>query len=138
MIEIQPARIIGSAPLFLVADVVKSAEYYRNVLGFNYPGFWNEPPNFCMPMRDNFIVMLLNMETAAAALPNGKIEADSSTWDVYFWIDDADKLFNEFKDKGAQIFYEPTIREFYNMKEFAVKDLDGYILAFGQHWPERS
>lgn len=130
----QPAKIIGSAPLFLVTDVVKAAEYYRDILGFNYQGLWNDPPNFCMPKRDNFIVMLLQIETASNALPNSKIESDSSTWDAYFWIDDADKLFNEFKANGVQIVYEPTVREYYDMKEFAVKDLDGYILAFGQHW----
>jgi predicted lactoylglutathione lyase len=138
MPENQPVKIIGSAPLSLVADVVKAAEYYRDVLGFNYKGFWNEPPNFCMPSRNNFIVMLLNIESDSAVLPNGKIELDSSTWDAYSWIDDADKLFSEFKNKGAQIVYGPTIREYYSMKEFAVEDIDGHILAFGQHWDKRN
>lgn len=44
MKEIQTAIIIGSAPTFLVADLVKSAEYYRDSLGFTYPMIWGEPP----------------------------------------------------------------------------------------------
>jgi hypothetical protein len=38
------------------------------------------------------------------------------------------------KAKGAMIEYAPCIQENYGMKEFAVRDPDGYILAFGQNW----
>jgi hypothetical protein len=44
-----PAKIIGSAPILLVADVVASAAYYRDQLGFTCDRFWGEPPCFCMP-----------------------------------------------------------------------------------------
>jgi predicted lactoylglutathione lyase len=136
MNEIQPARIIGSAPVFLVADIVKSAEYYRDVFGFSYSRLWGEPTDFCMPSRDNLIVMLSLTKSAATVQPNGNVKEALTRWDAYFWIDDADKLFNEFNAKGAKIVYEPTIKKYYNMKEFAVKDLNGYILAFGQHWSD--
>ena len=36
------------------------------------------------------------------------------------------------KGKGATIEYEPCIQQHYDMKEFAVRDLDGYVLAFSQ------
>ena len=138
MTENQTARLIGSAPVFLVADVVKAAEYYRDVLGFTYPRFWGEPPGFCMPKRDDFIVMLSLTKTAATVLPNSNIEEAATRWDAYFWIDDANKLFKEFKANGAQIVHKPIIKEYYSMKEFAVKDLDGYILAFGQPLPVKA
>ena len=36
------------APYFIVDDVVTTANYYRDKLGFHYDRFWNEPPAFCM------------------------------------------------------------------------------------------
>ena len=37
---------------FVVDDVVKSAEYYRDVLGFSFKRYWGEPPCFVMLERD--------------------------------------------------------------------------------------
>ena len=34
------ARVTGIAPYFLVADVVKAAEYYRDRLGFAIRGYF--------------------------------------------------------------------------------------------------
>lgn len=53
-------------------------------------------------------------------------------WDAYFWVNNADALFTSFKAAGAAIEYEPRIEAGYAMKEFALRDPDGYILAFGQ------
>jgi hypothetical protein len=87
-----------------------------------------------MPRRDRFIVMLSQARAGTAASPNGELTGCPETWDAYFWILDADALFLELKGKGATIVYEPCIRDLYDMKEFAVRDLDGYVLAFGQDW----
>ena len=121
--------IKDNAPFFYVKDIVKAAEFYREVLGFDFETLWGEPPTFCMPTRDGFTVMLQQKE-ADKIVPNGKYH----DWDAYFWVTDADKLFNEFKSKGVRVEYEPVIKELYNMKEFAIYDLDGYLLAFGQNW----
>jgi hypothetical protein len=37
------------APVFLVKDVVKSAEYYRDFLGFLFDRYWGDPPDFVLP-----------------------------------------------------------------------------------------
>ena len=41
-----------SAPYFIVDDVVGTANYYRDKLGFHYERFWNDPPSFCMVKRN--------------------------------------------------------------------------------------
>ncbi|WP_256386726.1 hypothetical protein [Flavobacterium psychrotrophum] len=38
------AKIIGSAPQLLVKNVVLTAEYYRDVLGFSVIGYALDPP----------------------------------------------------------------------------------------------
>jgi catechol 2,3-dioxygenase-like lactoylglutathione lyase family enzyme len=123
-------QLLGIAPFFLVRDVVKAAEYYRDTLGFSYPRFWGEPPCFCMPHRDGLIIMLSQTQDASIIRPNAKALRDES-WDAYVWVKDADALYAEVKPRGAIIAYELVFKEEYGNREFGVRDLDGYLLAFG-------
>lgn len=50
-------------PVFLVDDIVKSAEYYRDVLGFTFNRYWGEPPCFCMVARGAIEIFLSGPET---------------------------------------------------------------------------
>jgi catechol 2,3-dioxygenase-like lactoylglutathione lyase family enzyme len=123
-------QFFGIAPYFLVRDVVKAAEYYRDALGFNYSQFWGEPPCFCMPRRDGITIMLSQTQDASIIRPNAKARHDES-WDAYVWVKDADALYAEVKPRGAIIAYEPVLQDEYGNREFAVRDLDGYLIAFG-------
>jgi len=128
-------QLLGIAPCFLVRDVVKAAEYYRDALGFSYPRFWGVPPVFCMLQRDGLIIMLDQAKDASVIRPNGKAYGDgthkSDPWDAYVWVKDADALYAEVKARGALIAYEPMLKEGYGNREFGVRDLDGYLIAFG-------
>ena len=121
--------IIASAPILLVADVQKSASYYRDQLGFTYDRFWGDPPCFCMPRRDGHIVMLSQVDDPKHIVPHYKVVPNM--WNVYFWVDDVEAVYAELKGRGATIDYELGVKE-YGVKEFGVQDLDGYDIAFGQ------
>ena len=54
--------------------------------------------------------------------------------DAYLWVDDVDALYAEFLRSQADIVMPPTVR-IYAMKEIEVRDLDGYVLCFGQDLP---
>ncbi len=122
-------KIIGSAPVLLVADVTASANYYRDKLGFRYERFWGEPPCFCMPVRDGHVVMLSQVEDARHIVPHYKVV--EKMWNVYFWVDDVEAVYRDVKQRGATIDYDICTQP-YGVKEFGVQDLDGYDLAFGQ------
>lgn len=123
-------QLLGIAPYFLVCNVVKAAEYYRDALCFSYPQFWGVPPVFCMPRRDGLTIMLSQTHDTSIIRPNSKARGDES-WDAYVWVKDADALYAEFKPRGPIIAYEPMLKEEYGNREFGVRDLDGYLLAFG-------
>lgn len=118
-------KLLGSAPLFFVSDIHQSVAYYSNVLGFTNTGLWGDPPFFSMPRRDNMIVMLQETESK-------QVNNNEKSWDAYFWIEDADALFKEFSEKDVIVAYPPEHKEAYGCYEFAIKDPDGYTLAFGQ------
>jgi hypothetical protein len=45
-----------------VDDVVATANYYRDRLGFRYERFWGDPPAFCTVTRAGVVIMLNQFE----------------------------------------------------------------------------
>lgn len=123
-------KIIGSAPILLVKNVIGSANYYRDKLGFTYTRFWGEPPCFCILWRDNFHIMLSQAEDRKFIVPHYK--AVEKMWNIYFWVDDVETFYKEMKERGAKIDYDLCDQP-YGCREFGIQDLDGYDIAFGQN-----
>jgi catechol 2,3-dioxygenase-like lactoylglutathione lyase family enzyme len=123
----QTARIIGIAPQFIVPDVVKTAEYYRDVLGFQLNGYFLDPPVFAMVQRDGIEIHFGKSDTCDYKT---NIEYRKITSDAYIRVDDAVKMYEELKARGANIIEGPVLRV-YGMREVVVKDCNGYLLVFG-------
>lgn len=119
------------APYFLVDDVVATATYYRDMLGFGYDRWWGEPPAFCMVHRNGVVIMLSQLEAPGVLRPNRLAESGSDAWDAYIWIDDADALHAEYRSKGVTIARE-ICDQAYGCRDFDVEDCNGYRLCFGQ------
>lgn len=124
------------APYFLVDDVVATANYYRDKLGFQYERFWGEPvPCFCMVHRRGIIIMLSQLQVEAGQQrgpirPNRLADPEGSCWDAYVWIDDADALLAEFMAKGVKIARD-ICEQPYGNRDFDIEDINGYRLCFG-------
>ena len=130
MSSANPPNLIGSAPYFVVSDLAASLDYYCDVLGFTRPRLWGEPPNFAMPDRDGFIIMLKRVKNKEFIQPN---RTRGGYRDAYIWVRDAEALYNEVAAKGAEFAYGLTHQHEYDNIEFAVYDPDGYFIAFGQN-----
>jgi predicted enzyme related to lactoylglutathione lyase len=120
----------GVAPLFLVDDVVSTANFYRDKLGFAYDRFWGEPPCFCMVRRSG-MTMMLNQIEKAVVRPNRVTDPHGEVWDAYVWVDDADALYAEFQSKGVKIT-RPICDQPYGCRDFDIEDCNGYRVCFGQ------
>jgi uncharacterized glyoxalase superfamily protein PhnB len=121
------------APYFLVDNVVDSANYYRDLLGFQYERFWGEPPAFCMVMRNGIVIMLSQLQTAGRLRPNRMaVPGEGDHWDAYVWVEDADALYTEFQAKGVTIA-RPICDQDYGCRDFDVEDCNGYRLCFGHN-----
>lgn len=119
------------APYFIVDDVVTSANYYRDQLGFQYDRLWNDPPAFAMVKRNGVVIMLSQLETGGVMRPNRLVDPEGGAWDAYVWIDDADALFAEYKSKGVRVARE-VCNQIYGCRDFEIEDCNGYRLCFGQ------
>ena len=123
------------APYFVVDDVVSTANYYRDQLGFDYERFWGEPPCFCMVRRSGIVIMLKQLEVIGVMRPNRTVDPERGAWDAYIWIDNADALYAEFKSKGV-IIARDICDQPYGCRDFDVDDCNGYRLCFGQNLEE--
>ena len=128
----QPGRLRHVAPLFVVRDVVASTEYYVRALGFTQPPYWGDPPAFAMPSRDGVVFMLKRAEHGEPIRSNNPAaHVRHGPWDAYVWVDDARALHAEVAAAGAEVAYGPQLQDEYGNWEFAVRDRDGYLIAFG-------
>ncbi|MFT5144748.1 MAG: putative glyoxalase superfamily protein PhnB [Rhodothermales bacterium] len=121
-------KLTGSAPVLLVSNVEKSANYWRDAMGFRYEKLWGHPAHFCILDRGPFSLMLAQADPKDIK-PHWKIV--SNMWNAYFWVDDATALYHEFKAAGAIIDYHLAKKD-YGCLEFGVQDLDGHDIAFGE------
>jgi predicted enzyme related to lactoylglutathione lyase len=118
------------APYFIVDDVVATANYYRDKLGFRYERFWGSPPRFCMVHRRGVVIMLSQLARTGVMRPNRSTDAEGEAWDAYIWTDDADALEAEFKSKYVKITRD-ICNQPYGCRDFDVEDCNGYRLCFG-------
>lgn len=125
------ATLLKDAPVLMVKDVVASAVYWRDKVGFGFNEMWGDPPDFTMVHRDRLTVFLAKPDRPGTPItPNWKVK--DKMWNIYFWVDDARALYEELQERGATIDY--TLHEKpYGSLEFGIQDLDGHDIAFGQN-----
>jgi catechol 2,3-dioxygenase-like lactoylglutathione lyase family enzyme len=126
---------LEAAPFLLVDDVVKSGEYWRDVLGFNLGRYFGNPPGFTILQRNTARVMLRQAPAAArpAALTNTSKMHEAL--DLYIWVSDVTALAEELAGRGADIADPPELED--GRREMLVRDLNGYLICFGEvaGWP---
>lgn len=127
-------RFRSAVPQFAVPDVVRTAEYYRDVLGFTIAGYWDgaqasmatdPPPVFGIVFRDDVRVHFGRAEAPI-------LEADPGPgYHAYFHVTGVDALAEELRSRGADILDGPEDMS-YGQREVVVRDCNGLILAFGE------
>ena len=126
---------IAAVPQFTVPDLVRTAEYYRDVLGFQIAGYWDgasvslepdTPPVFAIVWRDEVQVFF-----SRADQPDVRIHPAEGAPDVYLRVTGIDALAEELRAHGADIVDGPEDRV-YGQREVVMKDCNGLILCFGE------
>lgn len=127
-------NFVAAVPQFAALDLVRTAEYYRDVLGFQIAGYWDgnsvslapeTPPVFAIVWRDQVQVFFnradqSEMCTRPADAPN-----------AYLRVIGIDALAEELRTRGAEIIDGPEDRT-YGQRELVVKDCNELILCFGE------
>lgn len=114
------------APQFFTTDMNSTLRYYKEKLGFECLGTWQDPPTYAIAARDHHN---LHFRFADLDRPNPDKDADELL-DAYVFVDDADALFEEYSLRRIE-FMRGLGNTPWNSREFVIKDCDGRLLAFG-------
>lgn len=133
MVKETPMAMTNLIPMLCVSDVRKSLDFYRDTLGFELESpeskFEHDGVLCWCSIRSGQTQLML---TSGHALDNDneqkRIGRGSAMF--YFYPDDLMALFEALKTKGYEV--SETRVTFYRMKEFELRDPDGYTLWFGQ------
>ncbi len=116
-------KLVKVQPILPVADVISTVEYYRSVLGFREVRTWGDPPDRGFAARDRAKIRF----AAATYISPG---SGSALW-AYVSITDVDMLFAEYQSKGIEIVRRLQTEE-WGIREFAIRDINGHTICFGQ------
>ncbi|HTA38303.1 MAG TPA: VOC family protein [Candidatus Acidoferrales bacterium] len=108
-------------PLLRVADLDATIAFYHDVLGFT-----------CLNRMDGWALMANGGVELMIALPNAHEPFDGAalTGSLYFLDDDVDATYESIKDRVDIVYPIETFD--YGMREFAIRDNNGYCLQFGR------
>ena len=117
------------ATVLLVGDVGRALDYYTEKLGFDGHKWDLNPRHYAYVSRGDTYVHLACF-SGVAPRPNSEV-VPPDMFDLYIYVDDVEALHAELLERGADILHTPVDTE-YGMRDFRVRDADGYVLAFGK------
>jgi glyoxylase I family protein len=129
----QTQKIEALTPLLNVRDVEVSMNFYTQTLGFEVMNEWTvEDRVRWVRLRNGGVELMLNVSDTSSDddMARSRRSGSASFTDsvLYFTVPDADALHATLRARGFSVS-APFDTE-YGMREFHVRDLDGYELAF--------
>jgi catechol 2,3-dioxygenase-like lactoylglutathione lyase family enzyme len=113
-------------PCLLVADMRATLDFYVDVLGFTQTGYYPiESDPIRTEVRRDGVAIVFYTESQ-----RGLGEAPAQSGLLYVFPDDLDRLAAELQGKVA-LLWGPEETEF-GVREFAIRDPNGYVLAFAE------
>ena|ERR1041385_5678517 len=112
------------APQFFSMDIPATLAFYKEKLGFECLGTWQDPPVYVARNQ-----RAIHFRCAPPPTANPDKYADELL-DAYLYVEDADALYEEYAAKGVE-FTRGVGDMPWRTREFVVKDCDGRLLAFG-------
>ena len=119
-------------PNVIVSDVNKTVDYYSHFLGFTLIASVPETGvyNWAMVTREGVNLMFQSLQSLHEDMPTLKIESKGSIGTFFIKLKGIEQLHTELKD---QVEIASGMRvTFYGMKEFTIRDLNGYFLTFAE------
>jgi catechol 2,3-dioxygenase-like lactoylglutathione lyase family enzyme len=118
--------LTGHATVFLVEDVRRATEYYRDALGFEVDLY--DPDHYGYARRDGSHVHFARFG-GVTARPNSEV-VPGHVRRLLLGRRPRGSVCGAV-ERGAELVHGPVDQD-YGLRELRVRDPDGYILAFGQ------
>lgn len=119
----------GVEPVLMVHDVLKTAEFYRDTLGFNIDFIYGEPADHAGVSRADWTASGVSIQLTAVPLER---DVTPSSY-LHIRVDTSlDSLYEDYLARGVEVAAAPEDKP-WGMREFAVRDVNGHVLVFATH-----
>ena len=128
-----PAALAGIAPIVPVRNLSASLAFYTGILGFAVLQ-QNPGDTAALVERGPVRLMLLRVGQLRA------LEATREHLSAYVWVHDLDALWAEMGPALSRLpegRVRPPFTQPYGMREFHVKDPDGFLIFFAENAADR-
>lgn len=120
-------ELYASHPVFPTPDIVKTAEYYADQLGFRRVDYLDANEKHICLYRDD-VEFILTQSNGQKVIPNRELYGYGG--DAYVIVRDQKALQDEYETKGVKIV-KPLHKTDYHNQEFVIEDIDGRWIYFG-------
>ncbi len=121
------ARLHGISPIVPVSNIEATIAFYTETLGWTLRA--HAPGVHGLVKRDEAAVTLVKAADAQA------LKATHTNISAYVWVQDVDALWDELQPKLSELpdgRVRAPFNQDYGMREFHVKDPDGFLIFFGE------
>lgn len=127
-----PTTFVDVIPNLVVSDVGRSMAFYRDVLGFTVTQTVPDKAPFVFAwMQRGPVVIFLNDQTVAKKdMPAVGNRPLGGSLTIYISVKGIDALHTSIGTRAVIVMPLTTMP--YGMREFAVKDPDGYVVQFAE------
>lgn len=121
-------ELTGLSCIFPVPDILKTARFYTDSLGFRAVGYVEcEEPHICL-YRDKTEIILLKANTDRVFTNR---ELYGYGYDAYLYTSEMEELEKQLLKNEVKIARPLSMTDYKN-REFVIEDIDGRWIAFGR------
>jgi len=116
----------SAVPVIGTADVAGTVAYFEQTLGFKPQWIWGEPPVYAgVKAGSAMLYISCDPELAAA------IREQCLTPDIFLWVSDIGKIYEEHRARHADIREELTERP-WGVRQYVNREPNGYHLKIAE------
>lgn len=121
-------ELTGLSCIFPVPDILKTARFYTDSLGFRAVEYVEcEEPHICL-YRDKTEIILLKANTDRVFTNR---ELYGYSYDAYLYTSEMEELEKQLRRNRVKIARPLSMTDYKN-REFVIEDIDGRWIAFGR------
>ena len=114
-------------PFLPVRDLQENIEFYKTKLGFTDEWYWGSPATDAGISRDGLSLFFVKNSEHAA-----KVNDHINQLELCLFVSNVEEIYKEAKRNRVSIHKELTSTP-WNVREFCVRDNNGYMLRIGEH-----